>query len=95
MLENIRKKFQFDKEKLVDEVLEFDKQFREAKVSADNMRKKRNDVSKQIGRLMGQGLKDEAEKVCEIVKREMSSAIDFGVPLDVSIGVGPNWLDAH
>jgi seryl-tRNA synthetase len=61
--ENIRKKFQFDKEKLVDEVLEFDKQFREAKVSADNMRKKRNDVSKQIGRLMGQGLKDEAEKV--------------------------------
>ena len=61
--ENIRKKFQFDKEKLVDEVLEFDKQFREAKVSADNMRKKRNDVSKQIGRLMGQGLKDEAENV--------------------------------
>ncbi len=61
--ENIRKKFQFEKEKLVDEVLEFDKQFREAKVAADNMRKKRNDVSKQIGRLMGQGLKDEAEKV--------------------------------
>ena len=39
--------------------------------------------------------KDEAEKVCEIVKREMSSALDFGVPLDVSIGVGDNWLEAH
>jgi len=39
--------------------------------------------------------KDEVDRVCEIVRREMSSAIDFGVPLDVSIGVGPNWLDAH
>ncbi|MBR5740947.1 MAG: serine--tRNA ligase, partial [Firmicutes bacterium] len=61
--ENIKKKFQFEKEKLVDEVLDLDRRFREAKVKADTMRKNRNDVSKQIGRLMGQGLKDEAEKV--------------------------------
>ena len=61
--ENIKKKFQFEKEKLVDEVLDLDRKFREAKVKADTMRKNRNDVSKQIGRLMGQGLKDEAEKV--------------------------------
>ena len=38
---------------------------------------------------------DEVEKVKEIVQREMSQAIDFGVPLEVGIGVAPNWLDAH
>ncbi len=39
--------------------------------------------------------KEEAEKVCEIVRREMTGAMDFGVPLEVSVGVGPNWLAAH
>ncbi|MCR5413662.1 MAG: DNA polymerase I [Kiritimatiellae bacterium] len=38
---------------------------------------------------------DEAETVKEIVRREMSTALDFGVPLDVGIGSGSNWLDAH
>ena len=38
---------------------------------------------------------DEVEKVKEIVAREMTTALDFGVPLDVGIGVGGNWLDAH
>ena len=38
---------------------------------------------------------DEVDKVKEIVQREMSQAIDFGVPLEVGIGVAPNWLDAH
>ena len=38
---------------------------------------------------------DEVETVKEIVRREMSTALDFGVPLDVGIGVGPNWLEAH
>ena len=33
--------------------------------------------------------------VQEIVRREMTGAIDFGVPLEVSIGTGDNWLDAH
>ena len=37
----------------------------------------------------------EVEKVKEIVAREMTTALDFGVPLDVGIGVGGNWLDAH
>ena len=37
----------------------------------------------------------EVEKVKEIVTREMTTALDFGVPLDVGIGVGSNWLDAH
>ena len=35
------------------------------------------------------------KKVKEIVRREMTTAIDFGVPLDVGIGVGQNWLEAH
>ena len=38
---------------------------------------------------------DEVERLKEIVRREMTGAIDFGVPLDVGIGVGYNWLDAH
>ena len=39
--------------------------------------------------------RDEVDKVREIVRREMSTALDFGVPLDVGIGVADNWLDAH
>jgi DNA polymerase-1 len=37
----------------------------------------------------------EVEQVKEIARREMTSALDFGVPLDVGIGVGENWLEAH
>ena len=39
--------------------------------------------------------KSEAERVKEIVRREMTTAYDFGVPLDIGIGEGANWLDAH
>jgi len=39
--------------------------------------------------------KSEADRVKEIARREMTTAIDFGVPLDVGIGEGDNWLDAH
>ncbi|MBQ0032002.1 MAG: DNA polymerase I [bacterium] len=39
--------------------------------------------------------KSEAERVKEIVRREMTTAYDFGVPLEVGIGEGANWLDAH
>ena len=37
----------------------------------------------------------EAERVAEIAKREMSAAMDLGVPLEVSAGIGENWLEAH
>ena len=37
----------------------------------------------------------EAEAVRELVRREMTGALDFGVPLEVGIGVADNWLDAH
>ena len=61
--ENIKKKFQDNKLPLVDEVIELDKKSREAKQEADNLRGSRNKLSKQIGALMGQGKKDEAEEV--------------------------------
>ena len=39
--------------------------------------------------------REEVEQVRDIVRREMTTALDFGVPLDVGIGVGPDWLAAH
>ena len=39
--------------------------------------------------------KDEVEELIVLVRKEMQSAYDFGVPLDVSIGTGANWLEAH
>jgi seryl-tRNA synthetase len=70
--ENIRKKFQDEKLKLVDEVIEFDRNFREAKQKGDTLRNQRKVISKEIGALMGKGLKEDAEKakgrVAEIAK---------------------------
>ncbi len=60
---NIGNKFQFEKLPLVDEVIELDAKNRAAKAEADNLRASRNKLSKQIGQLMGQGKKDEAEEV--------------------------------
>ena len=60
---NIENKFQFEKLPLVDEVIELDAKNRAAKAEADNLRASRNKLSKQIGQLMGQGKKDEAEEV--------------------------------
>ena len=59
--ENIRKKFQDHKLILVDEVLELDKESRELTLLCDELRMKRNTISKEIGALMGQGKKEEAE----------------------------------
>ena len=61
--ENIKKKFQDEKLGLVDEVYEYDKTYREYKLEGDNLRAKRNDLSSQIGGLMREGKKDEAEKI--------------------------------
>ncbi|MBQ8087119.1 MAG: serine--tRNA ligase, partial [Clostridia bacterium] len=66
--ENIRKKFQESKLPLVDEVIELDKKNREAIQRADYLRSQRNSISKQIGALMGKGLKDEAETAKQQVK---------------------------
>ncbi|MCI8922038.1 serine--tRNA ligase [Oscillospiraceae bacterium 21-37] len=60
--ENMRKKFQEDKLPLVDEVLELDAAFRASKARGDELRQQRNLISKEIGKLMGQGKKEEAEE---------------------------------
>lgn len=61
--ENIRRKFQDTKLILVDEVVELDKKFRQTKTKADDLRALRNKLSKEIGVLMGQGKKAEAEEL--------------------------------
>ena len=66
--ENIRKKFQDHKLPLVDEVIELDQKIRAAKSEGDELRASRNTLSKQIGGLMKEGKKDEAEAVKAQVK---------------------------
>ncbi len=61
--QNIRNKFQDRKLALVDEVIELDTKARALQAEADDLRAKKNQISKQIGALMGKGLKEEAEKV--------------------------------
>ena len=61
--QNIRNKFQDHKLPLVDEVIELDAKARAVQTEADDLRARRNQLSKEIGKLMGQGRKDEAEAV--------------------------------
>ena len=61
--ENIKKKFQDKKLVLVDEVIDLDKKNREAKLNGDNLRAERKSLSNEIGNLMKQGKKDEAESI--------------------------------
>ncbi len=61
--ENIRKKFQMHKIDLVDEVLEFDQKSRELIAKGDELRSQRNQLSKEIGKLMAGGQKQEAEEI--------------------------------
>ncbi|MCR5631922.1 MAG: serine--tRNA ligase [Eubacterium sp.] len=69
--ENIKKKFQDQKLPLVDEVIALDKERRDIQAEADAIRAEKNQISKQIGALMAQGKKDEAE---EIKKKVAESA---------------------
>ena len=67
--ENIKKKFQDQKLELVDKVIELDKESRQIKQESDDLRASRNTISKQIGALMKEGKKEEAEKVkAEVTK---------------------------
>ena len=61
--QNIRNKFQDNKLELVDKVIELDKENREIKQEVEALRAERNKTSKQIGALMAQGKRDEAEEV--------------------------------
>ena len=70
--ENIRKKFQDEKLPLVDKAIELDKQYRTYKAMDDNLRNQKNVVSKEIGKLIGQGKKEEAEEA----KKKVSEFAD-------------------
>ena len=61
--QNIKNKFQDKKIPLVDEVIELDAKNRAAKKEADDLRANKNKIAKQIGALMGQGKKEEAEEL--------------------------------
>ena len=99
--ENIKKKFQDKKLVLVDEVLELDKQSREAKTRADYLRGQRNSISKSIGALMGQKKIEEAneakkqvvainEELVELEKKEEEYANEIRNRMLVI----PNIIDA-
>jgi seryl-tRNA synthetase len=78
--ENMKKKFQESKLPLVDEVIELDEQKRAVKQEGDALRADRNKLSKQIGALMGQGEKEEAEAV----KKKVTDASDHLSELEQS-----------
>ncbi|MCI7239348.1 MAG: serine--tRNA ligase [Anaerococcus sp.] len=75
--ENIKKKFQDEKLPLVDEVREYDEKLRAVKTEGDNLRAERNKTSKNIGALMSQGKKEEAEEAKNHVKEINQRLIDI------------------
>ena len=75
--ENIKKKFQDAKLPLVDQVIELDRQNRDAMTEANNLRASRNSLSKQIGMLMGQAKKDPSKAAeAEAVKAQVTAQAD-------------------
>ena len=97
--ENIKKKFQDEKLALVDEVLDLDAKFRASKARGDELRQQRNAVSKEIGRLMKEGKKDEAEetkkKVADIAEElaEMERREGEMTEIKKRMMVLPNIID--
>ncbi|HML69155.1 MAG TPA: serine--tRNA ligase [Clostridia bacterium] len=77
--ENIKKKFQFDKLALVDEVIALDTEYREARTRADNLRAQRNSISKSIGSMMAKGQREEAEAA----KQQVNDMADEMAQLEV------------
>lgn len=77
--DNIKKKFQDEKLVLVDEVIELDKQFRDAKTRGDYLRSQRNVISKQIGGMMAKGDKAGAEEA----KRQVAAMAQELADLEV------------
>mgnify|MGYP004512264063 FL=1 len=98
--ENIKKKFQDEKLELVDEVKKLDEDYRALRVRADELRGRRNTISKEIGQLMKQGLKEKAEEVkAEVAKiaKEIEESEVKEIELEAAIKkimmVIPNIVD--
>ena len=75
--ENIKKKFQDEKLPLVDEVVELDEKVRALKLEGDNLRSEKNTASSNIGAMMKEGKKDEAEKAKARVKEINDRLVDL------------------
>ena len=83
--QNIRNKFQDHKLELVDQVIELDAQSRKIKGEADELRANRNKLSKQIGALMAQGKREEAEEVKQQVAQQAQTlALDEAKEAELS-----------
>ena len=98
--ENIKKKFQDDKLPMVDEVIALDKEYREAKQRAEYLRSQRNSISKQIGMLMGQGKKEEAEAtkaqvtaMAQELEELSNKEAELSEKIDTIMRVIPNIID--
>ena len=98
--ENIKKKFQDKKLGIVDKVVELDKQFRECKLKGDNLRALKNKKSSEIGILMKDGKKEEANKIKEEISscsKEMKELEEKEIILEQQIKekmmVIPNIID--
>ena len=98
--ENIKKKFQQDKLPLVDEVIELDAAYRAARTRADELRNRRNVLSKQIGGMMARGERDAAEAAKAEVKAmadEMAALAERETSYEAEIHkrmlVIPNLID--
>lgn len=77
--QNIKNKFQNQKINLVDEVIELDAESRRIQGEADDLRSNRNSISKQIGALMGQGKKAEAEELKNQVTKDAQRLAELEV----------------
>ena len=77
--QNIKNKFQDEKLPLVDEIIELDAQRRATQQEADALRAEKNKISKQIGALMAQGKKDEAEDVKKKVAEDAARLEELSV----------------
>lgn len=98
--ENLKKKFQEAKLPLVDEVLELDINYRAALTEAETLKSQRNALSKEIGKLMGQGKRDEAEAIKVKVQQEADRLAELDVEakrlaeeIRVRMMVIPNIID--
>ena len=75
--ENIKKKFQDEKLPLVDEVFELDKRVREVQVKVDGLKAEKNKLSGEIGKLMKDGKKDEAEEIKKTIAKSAEEITDL------------------
>ena len=98
--ENIRKKFQDEKLPLVDEIIALDKEVRDAQKRGDELRNRRNVISKQIGALMKQGRREEAEAAkAEVTAMQKETAeleqreADLAAEIRKRMMVIPNFID--